>query len=401
MRRLGVVFGSRSVEHEVSVITALQAMAALPAELAPVPVYISKTGSWHTGDVLTHLEEYRDPERLLARTDEVLLSTDPRRPGLRRLRSPAGLGRFRRAAHELPLEPLDVILPLVHGSHGEDGTLQGLCDLAGLPYCGPGTLAAALTMDKALTKTVLRAAGLPVLDGITVTRRQWRTEPTDIVQRVVDRFGFPVFVKPMALGSSIGVARADDDDGLADAIELAAAYEARILIEPAQEGIVEVNCSVIGDGADCRPSVCEQPVSSGHLSYDDKYLAGGKGKGGGKEGGGSSKSGMQSARRVIPAPLDAALTSAIQHAAMAAFAAVGLSGVARIDFMVRPERGEFVINEINSIPGSLSFYLWEPAGLSFQQLLAELVDIADRRHADRDASTYSIDSWLLRPPTSS
>lgn len=395
--RVGVIFGGRSVEHEVSVITAAQAMAALDRErFQPVPIYIAKSGRWYTGERLLDLDAYRDPETLVAGAEPVMLSTDPDRSGLVRQerRSTGGGGLFRRGGDRggPDLVPLDVVMPLVHGSHGEDGTLQGLCELADIAYCGSDVVASGLSMDKVLGKAVLRNAGLPVLDDLTVTRSRWRADSDGVRAEVAARFGWPVFIKPMCLGSSIGVSRVGASTELTTAMEVAAAYQDRILVEPAQDGIVEVNCAVLGDAGGARASVCEQPVSAGVLSYEDKYLQGGKAD---PRSGAKARDGMGGARRLIPAPLEAVLSERIQATAVAAFLAINASGVARVDFLVRPERGEVILNEINTIPGSLSFYLWEPVGLPFPALCTELIDIAQRRHIEKQASTYSIDSWLL------
>jgi D-alanine-D-alanine ligase len=200
-----------------------------------------------------------------------------------------------------------------------------------------------------------------------------------------------MYVKPLRLGSSIGVSRVETREQLDAALDLAFRYDTSILAEAAQDGIVEINCSVLGRGDDLEVSVCEQPTSNGTLSYADKYLSGGKGKGGAK----ASATGMKSARRVIPAPLSAALTRRIQEAAKAAFRAIGAAGVARVDFLVLPDRDSFLINELNTLPGSLSFYLWEASGMTFQTLLIRLVEMATARQREREATTSSIDTWLL------
>jgi D-alanine-D-alanine ligase len=203
--------------------------------------------------------------------------------------------------------------------------------------------------------------------------------------------GFPMYVKPRRLGSSIGVARVEGDAQLRDALDVAFRYDTSILAEPAQERIIEINCSVLGWGDDVEVSVCEQPVTSGTLSYADKYLSGAKAKGGVK----APATGMKSSQRVIPAPISETLTKRIQEAAMSSFRAIGAAGVTRVDFLVSPERDSFVVNELNTLPGSLSFYLWEASGMRFETLLTRLVDIAMARHSEREATTSSIDTWLL------
>lgn len=387
--KVGVFFGSRSVEHEVSVITAQQAMAAMPADrFVPVPVYIAKSGAWYTGDQLLQLDRYKNIDRLIAASTRVTMRPDPSSGGeLIEVEGRRGLlgGSARTAAR------FDVAMPLVHGSNGEDGTLQGLFELAALPYCGCDVVSAAVSMDKRLSRTTLRGAGIPVLDDVMVSRARWLEEPDAVRAGLAERPGFPMYVKPRRLGSSIGVARVDGDAGLRDALEVAFSYDTSILAEQAQDGSIEVNCSVLGWGDDVRVSVCEQPVSSGTLSYADKYLSGAKGKGGAK----APASGMKSSQRIIPAPISDSLTSRIQATAMSAFRAIGAAGVTRVDFLVSPERDSFVVNELNTLPGSLSFYLWEASGLRFDALLVRLIDMAMARHREQQATTSSIETWLL------
>jgi D-alanine-D-alanine ligase len=361
--RVGVFFGSRSVEHEVSVITAQQAMAALPADrYVPVPVYIAKSGAWYTGDQLLQLDRYRDIDRLIAASTRVTMRPDPGSGGeLIELDGRRGLlGGSARTA-----DRFDVAMPLVHGSNGEDGTLQGLFELAGLPYCGCDVGSAAVSMDKRLSRTTLRGAGLPVLDDVMVSRARWQREPDAVCADLARRPGFQMYVKPRRLGSSIGVARVETDEALRTALDVAFGYDTSILAEAAQDGGIEINCSVLGSEDDVRASVCEQPVSSGTLSYADKYLSGGKGKGAAK----APSAGMKSSQRIIPARISDSLTKRIQEAAMTSFRAIGAAGVARVDFLVAPERDSFVVNELNTLPGSLSFYLWEASGMHFDTLL--------------------------------
>src|SRR5579864_9058273 len=330
--RVGVFFGSRSVEHEVSVITAQQAMAALPADrFVPVPVYIAKSGAWYTGDQLLQLERYKDIDRLIASSTRVTMRPDPSSRGeLIEVDGRRGLlGASSRAA-----DRFDVAMPLVHGSNGEDGTLQGLFELAALPYCGCDVASAAVSMDKRLARTALRGAGIPVLDDVMISRARWLAQPDDVCATLAHHPGFPMYVKPRRLGSSIGVTRVGDGEQLNDALGVAFGYDTSILAEPAQDGSIEINCSVLGWGDDVIASVCEQPVSSGTLSYADKYLSGVKGKGGAK----APAAGMKGSQRIIPAPISDALTRRIQDTAMSSFRAIGAAGVTRVDFLVSPER---------------------------------------------------------------
>ena len=386
MTTVGVFFGGRSVEHEVSVITALQAINAMSAgRLTPVPVYIGKNGAWYTGDALTSIDSYRDVDRLTASATRVTLRPDPEARGaLQPLEARRGL----LGGGQRPAAQIDVALPLVHGTGGEDGTLQGLFELNDLAYCGSGVAAAALSMDKRLAKAAFRAAGLRVLDDVLVTRDAWSGGTDSVIAGIERRPAYPAYVKPLSLGSSIGVSRVETREQLRSAIDLALAYDTRCLVEAAQEDIVEINCAVLGRSDDLRASACEQPKSGGLLSYEDKYLSKGAKSGAATVGGGKAAS-----TRIVPAPLSEAMTRRVEETAIAAFRAIDAEGVARVDFLVRGE--EIIVNEINTVPGSLAFHLWEPVGLSLADVVARLVELAQQRHAAKAGTAYSIDTWLL------
>ncbi len=383
--RVGMIFGGRSVEHEVSVLTAHQAMAALPRDrFTPVPIYISKAGQWFTGEALLDLKNFTDLEKLQTLAEPTIFSADATQPGLLPRRAPERKGIFAgRAQPEQTVEPLDVVFPLLHGTHGEDGTIQGLLELADLAYTGCGVEASAVGIDKLMTKVALRTAGAPVLPDYALSRARWQREPDAVVAEIEAAFPYPLFVKPVSLGSSIGVSGADDRAALRFAIDVAATYDSRVMVEPAQQNIIEINCSVLGNDAEARASVCERPISAGTLSYEEKYLKGAK------------SDGMKGARRIIPADIPDELTHAIQDCAIQAFHAIGAAGVARIDFLVRPEEGAFYVNEINTLPGSLAFYLWEPAGVPFPELLTTLIGYAQARYREKRRSTFSFSSSLL------
>ena len=392
MTTVGVFFGGRSVEHEVSVITALQAIAAFSSRFTAVPVYITKNGAWYTGDALGDIDSYRDVDRVLGDATRVSMRPEPDARGqLIPVDGRRGLlgGGPRLAAQ------LDVALPLVHGSNGEDGTLQGLFELNDLAYSGCGVAAAALSMDKRLMKDAFRSAGLSVVDDVLVRRAAWDTHAADLVGESERRFGYPVYVKPLSLGSSIGVSRVESREQVHDAVELALAYDTRCLIEPAQDDAIEINCAVLGEGDDVRASVCEQPKAGGLLTYEDKYLSKGAKAAAPTLGGGKAAS-----RRMVPAPIGDSLTTLVRETAVRAFRAIDAAGVARIDCFVDTDDESVIVNEINTVPGSLAFHLWEPAGLSLTELITALIDMAQARHAARERTAYSIDTWLLtgRPP---
>lgn len=377
--RVGVIYGSRSVEHEVSVITALQAMDALdPSRYDVIPLYITKQGEWLTGPSLRKIDAYHPDSDLRRSLTRASLLPVPNE-GVLHVVEKGRLLSFSSGTRVV----IDIAFPCVHGTLGEDGTLQGLFELADIPYVGCGVLASAVGMDKVAMKAVFRSADLPTLDCAVVRRDEWERQPDAVVERLERTVGYPGFVKPANLGSSVGITRAVDQVSLRSALEVASHYDSKILVEPGLDGAVDVNCSVLGFGDDVRVSVCEQPVSwEQFLSYEDKYIRGGKNQG------------MKGASRRIPAPISEALTKKVQDLAVRAFQAIDAAGVARIDFLITQDEQVFV-NEINTLPGSLSFYLWEASDLPFPKLLDRLVEIAQERHAVRQKTDYSFDSKLL------
>jgi D-alanine-D-alanine ligase len=253
--------------------------------------------------------------------------------------------------------------------------------------------AAALSMDKRLMKAAFRAAGVTVLDDVLVERERWEADTDSVLADTERRFALPVYVKPVSTGSSIGVSRVEAIAQLHDAVELALTYDTRCLIEEAQDDAVEINCAVLGVRDEVRASACEQPKAGGLLTYEDKYL-----RKSGKAGPAELRAGKAVPQRVVPAPLSDGMTRRVQETAMAAFRAIDAAGVARVDCFVRTADESVVVNEINTVPGSLAFHLWEPAGISMTQVITQLVDIALARHAAKARTAYSIDTWLLTGP---
>jgi D-alanine-D-alanine ligase len=380
---VGVAFGGRSVEHDVSIITGLQALSVLEEGHSPVPIYIARSGRWYTGDALRELSVYQqdggDPSAEEIHFDlhnGRLLRATPTGGSLLRARRAGG-----RANQSIEL---DVVVLATHGTQGEDGCLQGALELARLPYVGPSVGSAAAAMDKAMTKAVLAQAGLPALDSLALRRAEWDIDKNGCLTRVRGAFAFPMYVKPSSLGSSVGVSRCCTDAELADALQLGFELDRTCIVEPSVEGGIEVNCAVIGSpGVEPRASVCEQPVAAeSFLSFEDKYMGGAKG------------SGMKGAQRLIPAPLSAALTAQVQDLAKRAFTAFGCSGVTRVDFLIDADERVY-INELNTIPGSFSFYLWEPVGLPFARLMDDLIDLAIDDHREKLRTTTVFATNLL------
>jgi len=284
----------------------------------------------------------------------------------------------------------------MHGLHGEDGTIQGLLELANLPYTGSGVLASSICIDKILTKVILSGFGLPVLDYAWFYRSEWEQDEAAVLRKIESRLQYPLIIKPARLGSSIGVVKASNQDELKFNISVASHYDSKIIVEPFVQNRLEVNCAVLGNAGAAspqhapRPSVCEQPISRADLlSYEDKYLHGQSGRG------------MEGAKRIIPAPISAELTAQIQKMAVQAFEAVDAAGVTRVDFLLDQDTGKVYVNELNTLPGSIAYYLWQheanPGGsLSPQQLVDELIELAHHRFQDKNRSKYGSDQLLLQ-----
>ncbi len=279
---------------------------------------------------------------------------------------------------------LDVVMPVLHGLNGEDGTLQGMLELFNVPYTSAGVMGSAVGMDKITMKLLFKGCGFPVVEGVWFDRGRWSRERDGVMDECEDRLGFPLIVKPANLGSSIGINVAHDRQQLEDAIETAVAYDHRVLVEKAITPLREVNCAVLGYGDDVETSELEMPVTQEEfLTFEGKYTRNAKGAGG-----------MASQVRVIPAPISEKAAQTVRDLAVRAFHAMDLKGVVRIDFILDENENVF-INEANTIPGSLAFYLWEPKGISFAALLDGMVECAFSAWADRKASVFSHDSTLL------
>ena len=346
--RVGVLFGGRSVEHEISVITALQLISAMDTvAYEPVPVYIDIQGRWYTGQLLLDRAFYRRLPGALSELQEVTLLPNPLLGGL-----VCKVGDTINCANRIPL---DVCLMSFHGQHGEDGCVQGLLELAGIPYTGCGVLAAAVLMNKQICKSVAHAQGVPVLPGVVVEKADLLHDPAAAVQRVVSTPGcdrFPLFIKPNNLGSSVGIGRASNEQELLAALLNVFRFDLQALVEPCMTEMFEVNVSVL-EGIPPVASVVEIPVSSsGALTYEDKYLRGGKKTG--------ANEGMAALTRMIDPPdLPSELREHIRDYAIRTFQALHCAGVGRFDFIVDKPSGKPYFNELNSPPGSFAFYLWE------------------------------------------
>lgn len=382
---VAVVFGGRSAEHEVSIITGHQIMDALKvAGYHVLPIYITKEGAWYVGSGLHNIKQYSSRNLDIEKVPGVQrVSLSPDRSVRQLLTVKNSWSPFGKSERLWA----DVFFPTVHGTMGEDGTLQGLFELADVPYVGSDVLSSAIAMNKVKAKALFRAAGIEVLDCLMISRAEWQSDPKQFI-RLAEKFGFPLIVKPVCLGSSIGVARCQDASQLSEAIEVALMLDENALVEKALTDFIEINCSVFGPPA--RASVCEQPTSSeAVLTFDAKYKRGAKGKGS------ATKGGMASLDRIIPAPIPEELTARIQEISIKAFNTIGASGVARIDFLMDNTQSKLFLNEINTMPGSLAFYLWEASGIPFDELVHEMVVASLSRHQARAKTQFSFDTNLL------
>ncbi len=376
---LAVFFGGRSVEHDVSIVTGLQAMENVDASKHNAfAVYLARDGKWYVGEALKDVAFYKHFDPNANGVKAVQLSGAPGQ-GLVYREEKGGL--FASGSKEVVL-PVDVALLCMHGVHGEDGCLQGKLEMSDIAYTSAPVGASAAGMDKALMKRVFSGCGIPIMGYMDFTREAFCKDEKRILSDIGINIGYPLYVKPANLGSSIGITCVREQDMLKDALNLALSYDGRVVVEKAVPNAMEINCSVLGYGADCRASLCEKPVGwQEFLTFDDKYLRQGKGKGG--------------ETRLIPAPIPDDMTDRIQSLACEIFTAMDCKGVVRIDFLIDSKTQVVYVNEINTIPGSLSFYLWEPTGLKYPQLIDSLIDIAKRAQADKKKNSYAYDSSIL------
>ena len=391
--RVGVLFGGRSGEHEVSLLSAASVLKAIDrTKYDVVPIGISKEGRWLAsgesqkllnGDGVAgnprHLRA-GDPEStpgaaVLARGDAVIVPPEPQGHHHSLIPFESGAPERRPTHHAIDV---DVIFPVLHGTFGEDGTIQGLLELAGIPYVGAGVLGSAAGMDKDVMKRLFAAAGLPIVKHVTVLRSAWEKEPKKVTKEVESKLQYPVFVKPANLGSSVGISKAHDRKELGPAIDLAASYDRKIIIEQGVGGkkkkAREIECSVLGND-EPKASVAGEIVPIKEFyDYAAKYLD-------------------EGSELLIPAKLSKKQTKEVQKMAIAAFKAVDCSGLARVDFLLDPTSEKLYLNEINTMPGftAISMYpkLWAASGLEYPMLIDRLIELAMERHADKSKNTYS------------
>lgn len=373
-KNLAVTFGGRTVEHDISIITANQLMnSADKNKYNVVPIYIDRDGKWYTGERLLDMSVFKQ------------FDTNPK--GVKRvfLSGSADAMLYEYGKKQKPICRIDVVIPAMHGLHGEDGTIQGLFELSDIPYSSAGVMGSAVCMDKIVMKAALSGFGFPVLNSIFIERDEFYVDSEAVCEKVESKLEYPVFIKPANLGSSIGVNRADNRDALVNAMEVAAKYDRRILIEKAVTNLKEVNCSVMGTAMDARTSVIEQPVTASRfLGFEEKYLSNGQSKG------------MKSLGRKIPADISEDMAQQVRALSLDIFKALDLKGVVRIDYIIDQSANTLFVNEVNTIPGSFAFYLWEPADVSFSALVDNLVSIAEQQMREKRKSEFAYDSNVLQ-----
>ncbi|HEX6982084.1 MAG TPA: D-alanine--D-alanine ligase family protein [Balneolaceae bacterium] len=378
-KNIAVAFGGVSPEHEVSVLSAMQVIASLEdSEFQVIPLYITKSGRWLTGKPLLDLENYGNLESIQQQAVRCTFShNDLGEPVLLETQKKG----FFSSAESYPVH---AVIPAFHGSEGENGSFQGTCETYNIPYTGSGVFASALGMDKVKAKELCRAHDLPVVDDINFYESDWERDQQLILEQA-EQLGFPVIIKPVTLGSSIGVAMAKDEAELTDAIEHAFRYDNNLLVEKAITPLMEINCSVLGTPEEMQVSVCERPLGKAEtLSFEDKYQS---------DGGGQK--GMASADRIIPADISDELTQNIRSLSKQIFKTFRAAGLARLDFLVNENTSEYYFNEINTIPGSFSFYLWEKSGMNMRELMLKLIEIAEKQHQNKMGRIRSYETNLL------
>ena len=374
---VAVLFGGDSVEHEVSIISAVQAIKHFNTEKYNIiPVYIAKDNLFYTSKDMFEINSFKDIPTLLKKAKPVNLYNENGNVYIKSLKKNDFSGKK-------PLK-IDTVLPVVHGTNCEDGTLQGYLELLKVPYAGCDVLASAVGMDKFVFKCILKNAGVPVLDGLRFCSREFLEYEENIMNKITSNIGFPLIVKPVNLGSSVGISKVSSAEELKSALDSAFSFSEYVLVEKAVQNLREINCSVLGDANECEASALEEPVMTDEiLSYSDKYLSSGKSKG------------MSSLKRKLPADLPEDMATTIKEYACRTFKAINGHGVARIDFLMDDVSKEVFVNEINTIPGSLSFYLWEASGVSYPELLDRLIALSFKRNRSRQNLKFDIETNIL------
>lgn len=379
--KLGVFFGGKSVEHEVSIITAIQAIENIDKNKYDViPIYIAKDNKMYCGNYIGDIKQYKDIDNLIHLSSQVTLTQKGDK---------ACLIRCNKKFYESTIyDYIDIAFPIVHGTNVEDGTLQGYLKMFNIPYVGCDVISSSCGMDKYVCKCILKENNIPVLNCKCFTLKEYNENTKEIINKIEKEFLYPVIIKPVNLGSSVGIKIAKTQEELKEAIENAFTYSKKVLVEKAIENLKEVNCSVVGDYESAEASECEEPIKTDEiLSFNDKYISGRKKSGGTKS--------MNAGVLKLPADITPDVKQTIQELSLKTFKALGCSGVIRIDFMIDKDTNLIYVNEVNTIPGSLSFHLWKQTGLNYTDLLNRLIDLSLKRNREEKNVIYSFDSNIL------
>lgn len=375
-----VLFGGRAPEHEVSIITGIQVLNALVgAGFSAIPVYVSKDGRWYLGDKsFFDIKTFADQKSATFKRKQIQLLHEP---GDANLIEKPSQSWFFKIFKKLEV---DVFFPCFHGRYGEDGSIQGLLELADVAYVGCGVQASAIGMDKVVSKRIAKSIGIPTLRDNWAVKSDWQKNKKEVLNKLLEGLQFPVFVKPVRLGSSIGVSRVSNRKELIEALKVAFFYDTKVMVEEDLKNSREVNVSLLGNNPyEC--SVTEELLSSGEmLSFEDKYIT--------KDG---RSKGMASTRRVVPAKIKKVTEDKLKRFACDFFAEIDGSGICRVDFLISSDEKEIYFNEVNTIPGSLAFYLWKHKSVNFSSLVRRLINLAIERKREKDQLVTTFDSNIL------
>lgn len=377
---IAVFFGGKTVEHDVSIVTAQQLIQNIDKKHTVIPVYITRDGDWFSGEKLADIKAFSAFNKADKDICRVYIPANGKAKQIYRFNPKRGL-----FSQNNIFAKVDVAIIAMHGLNGEDGTLQGLLEMANIPYTSSGVLGSASGMDKILMKAAYIGAGFPVLPYTFFDRQAWFANKDEIIAKCESKLEYPMFVKPSNLGSSIGISKAHNRDELISAIDVAVEYDHRILVEKGLDKPKEVNCSALGFGDDVSASVCEMPACSDEfLSFSDKYLNGGK-----------TQASMEALSRRIPAPIPDEMTNRIRQLSIDIFKLMDCKGVVRIDYICSSDLSELYVNEINTIPGSFAFYLWEPLGISYTELIEKLIEYAFKAFEAKTNNNFAFDSEII------
>ncbi len=387
--KVGVIFGGESVEHEVSIISAIQAMNKMDEEKYEIiPIYITKDREWYTGEMLKDIDVYQDLNLIKNYSDNVVLYY---KNGSYVLQKKHGL--FRRVVKEI-----DIAFPIVHGTNVEDGVLQGYLQTIGIPFVGSNVYASVAGQDKTIMKAIWEEAGLPMTKYVWFYDSDYRKDREEVIQKT-KTLKYPLIVKPATTGSSVGINVCENESSLMDAIDEALQYDSKIIVEEVVENLKEVNIAVMGNYENQKVSEIEEVLSGNKfLTYEDKYIGSGKGGKlkGNKAAVKTTSKGMASTNRKLPAEIDKKMREEVEEIAVKAFKALGSSGNSRIDFLIDEKAKKVYVNEINSIPGSLAFYLWDAKDINFTQVLDDMINIGIKDYKKRVSKTHSFETNILQ-----